>query len=483
MRIFRMIFECATPLHCGSGADDILQDQPVVRDAFGLWRIPGSSLAGAIRSLATAIDEKMAAKMFGYAEKDKGAPSLVWCEDAILLDFDGAAAVDKKLAGNDVQIPLGPFTRDHVNLDLEKDSAVAGGKFDAEIVPAGTRFFLEIRCDGWNRNLDSAECEFFDRLCALVLAGKLALGGKNSNGYGQYRALTSGYREVDLTSAEGMLVWLNLSRRVMFAASEGRQLPLPAADQVIATTGLNGSLQMRLACNGPVLIGGGQPERADGSISEADMVFVLTPMLDYERKRLRYCPVVPGSSLKGMLRHAVYRILRDRYLDQDKAEAVLNGLFGHIKGDKGQCGKLLVEDCELKPAVKYVLAQHVAIDSFTGGAYEGALFSEEPVWTPGRELPFRLHVREASASEAALIFHALLDMAEGMLAIGGGCNRGNGRLQAADNGKAENFLAGLAGDIAWQGTRLLAGDGAERLRLMQNLAMDWDKAANTEAYT
>ena len=33
--IFKVIVECETPLHCGGGIDDVL-DQPVARDAFGL---------------------------------------------------------------------------------------------------------------------------------------------------------------------------------------------------------------------------------------------------------------------------------------------------------------------------------------------------------------------------------------------------------------------------------------------------------------
>ncbi len=230
----------------------------------------------------------------------------------LAADFDGKSAPAKKLAGQEVNIPLGPFVRDHVCLDPERGSAIDGGKFDAEIVPAGTRFLAEIRCDGWNRALTDEESAAFDDLCALMLAGALGLGGKTTNGYGRYRVVESGYQR----------------------------------------------LAMPLVCDTPILIGGGAPMLPDGSVSEADIIFALSPWLDYGKKSADWRPVLPGSALKGVLRHAIYRILRDSGLDEAEARERLNGLFGHIKDDEGQCGKLVIEDCPLntKKPRQFVLA-------------------------------------------------------------------------------------------------------------------------------
>lgn len=479
MLLFRMILECVTPLHCGGG-QDLLQDQPVTRDAFGLWRIPGSSLAGALRSLASGLNDRLVGRMFGDIRNKAPVPSLIWCEDGILLDFDGTPAADKKLAGKPVDIPLGPFVRDHVCLDMEKDSAVDGGKFDVEIVPAGARFFVEFRCDGWNRELDAEETEFFDALCALVLAGQLELGGKSTNGYGQYRVLESQHRELNLENPADMRVWLNLSRGGMFEESEGREVPLSPSPKCLASNGLSGSVKMRLACDTPILIGGGQPVLPSGEISEADMVFALSPWLDYANRRLCRRPVVPGSSIKGVLRHAGYRILRDLGMNAEKASQSLKGLFGHIQGDKGQCGKLIVEDCALSPGGKCAVTQHVSIDSFTGGALDGALFSEAPYWAEDLELSACIHVRGAGAAEAALFFHVILDLAQGMLSVGNGCNRGNGRLCIRNNAHPEVVLAALDGTLAWKGSPILEGDAATRLRILKCFAGEWEQALENE---
>ena len=51
MLIARFIIETVNPMHCGGGTDPLL-DQPVTRDAYGSYFIPGTSLAGILRQLA-----------------------------------------------------------------------------------------------------------------------------------------------------------------------------------------------------------------------------------------------------------------------------------------------------------------------------------------------------------------------------------------------------------------------------------------------
>ena len=145
MRMLRLILECCAPLHCGGGANDFLQDQPVVRDAFGFWHIPGSTLAGILRHhAATLAPEEVVDRVFGKQEKDFSRPSLIWCANGQLLDYDGRFASLKAIHGEPVDIPRGPFIRDHVRIDLKRGVAETGGKFDEEIVPPGARFAMEI---------------------------------------------------------------------------------------------------------------------------------------------------------------------------------------------------------------------------------------------------------------------------------------------------------------------------------------------------
>ena len=193
-----MIIECLSPLHCGGGDESWLQDQPVVRDAFGYWFIPGTSIAGAMRELAEQLDDVTAKSLFGGE-----TASLFWASDARLLDYDGRPVLDRLLAGEEAALPQGPFIRDHVRLESESETTEEGGKFDEEIVPAGTRFALELAFDPWDRSDVERELALFDQICALAAQRAVSLGGSGTNGMGAYRALRAECRDFDLTSFVG----------------------------------------------------------------------------------------------------------------------------------------------------------------------------------------------------------------------------------------------------------------------------------------
>ena len=129
----RLVFSLDTPLHCGGGDDQFL-DQTVCRDSFGLYTIPASSIAGALRAYAKKLDASenysVVNKLFGSTKECNS--SLLWVSDAKLLDFDGQFAANKFIQGkaDDCKIAImqGPFIRDHVCIDDNSATAKEGGK-------------------------------------------------------------------------------------------------------------------------------------------------------------------------------------------------------------------------------------------------------------------------------------------------------------------------------------------------------------------
>lgn len=462
MQILRLVLECETPLHCGGGNDEVL-DQPVIRDAFGLWRIPGSTIAGSLRALGNEIDEKLTCEVFGEQTGDESRASLMWCEDGLLVDFDGQPAIAKILQGHEPEIKCETFVRDHVCLDLETGTGIEGGKFDMEFVPAGARFLLELRCDGWQKELTQAQIDYCRKLFAQVLAGKLELGGKSGLGYGKYKIISREYGEIDLTAKSGMAAWLDQPDYPL--PNPDKSQPLPTANAATPKQGLNGGIEIPLVCNGPILIGGGNALRPDNKIGEADMLFALTPRLDYAKKAIVWQAVLPASSIKGVLRHAIYKILKS--LGAANAKKMLDQLFGYVGHDDSQCGKLVVCDAILGEYApnSYQTVQHVALDRFTSAAINGALFNEEPFWLANTAVALKLAVNDLNGAEAALFFHAVCDLCEGALAVGSGVNRGNGRLALPNWPQS---LDKIKGDLNWAGEAVLAN--------LQNLAPLWDKA-------
>lgn len=72
------------------------------------------------------------------------------------------------------------------------------------------------------------------------------------------------------------------------------------------------------------------------------------------------------------------------------------------------------------------------IDRFSGGAVDGALFADEPLYAAGEQ--FSLHLtllpgKEADPDAEAALEAALKDVCSGALPLGGGVNRGYGRFR------------------------------------------------------
>ena len=432
MLITRFIVETRTPLHCGASDESLTLDQPVSRDPFGYWNMQGSSIAGLLRAGLNSVDSEAADTLFG-SMKDNSA-SLIWCSDAFVLDYDGKRACDKAVKGKSTEIPTGPFIRDHVKIDLKRGAAEHTGKFDEEIVPPGVRFAFTLTFDEWEK----------DEAC------------------------------FDMKNEKDVNSWLNLSDTPKFENNEGTEINLDNVLE-IKEKGLSFRLSVPFETEGPMLVGG-----ANTKDTEADMVCLITTCLNYEAKsdHNQDYYTIPGSSLRGILRHRVYDVANASGLDGEK---FLNNLFGHIKGnddtDQTKMGKISCEDCYLKgyaPSNAQKI-QHVSIDSFTGGAVKSALFDEQPLC---EKFEFELNLRgqNLTASEGKMLLHALLDMCTGQLAVGGGVNRGNGRVKLKGL-KDESYLKKTLLDelvrhhssISFNGEKIDLNDAAAFDRLLKEL--------------
>ena len=452
MIIARIIWKTCTPLHCGGGIDS-MQDQPVTRDAFGFWRIPGSSVAGILRSYARmTLGEQLENTLFGQQEGGT-TPSLVWSSDADLLDYDGMRAADKIMHHMPVHIQTQAIVRDHVKLDLATDTNTEGGKFDEEIVPPGACFCLEITLDGWNRLLTAEEEQAFLFLVS-ALKGDIRFGGKQTNGYGRVKAVYAECRSFDMTTPEDVTDWLNLAPGPKFTGEGGHPVDLARVDPprcpAMADKGIKCDITIPFKTMGPLLVGGSNDR------DEADITFLLTPVLGDSPADIRLCYTIPGSAIRGALRHRVCKIAG--FLGMD-ADDMVNNIFGCIQTEEeesqGKSGKIMIEDIFLPHKLSAKGIQHVAIDRFTGGTVPGALFDEAPVWENGLEFEMRFLANDLTDPEAKIVLHALFDLASGDLPLGGGVNRGNGRVCIsnldAGLGKA---LTGVRGYVSRNGEAL-----------------------------
>src|SRR6202161_25236 len=208
---------CETGLHVGAGKGSLEiggADNPVVKDAFGLPYIPGSSLRGKLRSLLEQSSGMAVPAELVYLSKRKGQEVRIHQsdrpDDEICLLFGRNPGRMERVAGESLQseqatparlavyiTPLDPDTislqmradLDHWVSEVKSKNAIDRITSQAnprtlERVPAGARFHFRVVLDV----LCPEDRELLPRLVdGLRLLEDDALGGGGSRGSGRVR--------------------------------------------------------------------------------------------------------------------------------------------------------------------------------------------------------------------------------------------------------------------------------------------------------
>ena len=396
-----------TPTYLGNGDNDPSVDLPLLTDPLtGCALLTGASLAGALRGylLSCVGEEAQVAKLLGGArQNDDGEQSALIVEDAL-----ATAQVEPELV-----------IRDGVRLERESRTAADTAKYDLELLAAGTRFDLSFELI--IRETDNAE-ELKQLLATALagLAGEIHLGGRKRRGYGQCEVTDWQVVSYKLDTAVGLLGWLQHPRQ--FSAKTGLELlGKPLASQrhqltIEATFEIATSVLIRTEPASPL---GPDHVHLSGKVRGQDGL--------WEKNR----PILSGTSLAGALRAQAGRIARtlDKSDKFSRSEELLNKLFGQMLENnnyQATASRVAVREVPIEEGEAWVQSR-VAIDRFTGGALETALFAEQPHF--GGRFTLHLSVRRPSKAQMGLLFFVLRDWWTGFSPIGGEVSVGRGRLQ------------------------------------------------------
>ena len=162
----RVILEAKTPLCISSGEKDLKSDSLCIKDANGLPYIPGTSIAGVLRSLC--LDKNKSESVFGFNYKEGGEGSRIIISDAKLLDengtpVDGIINRKSEFLLRYMDLPV----RQHVKIG-SNGTAEATGKFDNEVVFKGSRFCFEVELVGVNESDVDALSEILSRMLIYI---------------------------------------------------------------------------------------------------------------------------------------------------------------------------------------------------------------------------------------------------------------------------------------------------------------------------
>lgn len=428
--------ETTTPLAVGSGEKDIMTDSTIAKDVNGLPYIPGTALAGILRN---SIEEKEKADIWFGTHKNKGTGSLILFSSAHIIDSNGLVIeglFDGKKSDYLKHFDHLPI-RQHASID-PKGVTMPGGKFDEEVVFKGTRFRFEIEllAEASNTEKDTLFSNLLKELCSSTLR----IGSGTRNGFGELKVVNLACKHYDLT--KDLNDYLNKSASLNDQIKDDGKIS-------ITTTEKTGWITYMLSLQPEdfFLFGSGFGDD-DGDV---DMTPVAEKFYDWSKKEfIEDTILIPATSVKGALSHRVayhynylndYKIRKngDQYRKDPAAKTGIENkaikvLFGYtIPGTKeARRGHVIFSDIiKQKDKETSKVLNHVAIDRFTGGAIDGALFSEKVIY--GNDNRYTLYIKvnpDAVKENDDNIFlaleKALKDIASGMLPLGGGVNRGHG---------------------------------------------------------
>lgn len=467
--IARIILEAQTPLFVGSGEASLLKDALVQRDFQGLPMIPGTALAGVLRHAF--LDSYNLQNLNQYSESDKER----YFE---LLDLFGAQFRDKPdykkeekeafgkwykkrfatkeapdglgsrlkvsaayflLPGNKVAEDLKTQVPDYLkerldNLPVRKhvridDRGVASknGLFDNEIIYKGARFIFEIELAG-----TTEDKPIWEEIINEFNNPAFRIGQGTRKGYGKLKVHRI-YNQV-----------FNLEKDFDSYLNHEPSFNANLNFTGTADQNYNGALSYHLS-----LIPDSFFIFSEGfGDTEADNRPLTEEVMSYGADDIRFVEqtIIPASSIKGALAHRAafhYNKKKGNFSDEiaptefknhigdnNKAFKTLFGKKGDVgsKMDNGSRGIVILDDLYYDDVDNSKILNHVAIDRFTGGAIEGALFSEKVSYKKDNKIEFSVYLSDSNLEEEIIyaLEEALKDICKGLLPLGGMTTKGHG---------------------------------------------------------
>ena len=372
-----------SPLIIRAGvSNDILNDTVddiVVTYHDGQPFIPGTSLAGVLRQVLQGLVPDTELVLFGSID-DKGTQSALQINDIPLEDTN-------------------IVVRDGIRIDDVRGVTVDGAKYDFEVIESGATGQLRIDCV--IRRCHEQQGEKIEKALAALanaLQHGIAIGARTVNGFGRVACKDIALEHYDFTKPDHVKAWLT--------GKSGASVAIPkqalVADRDLVIT-------MDAYLEDTVLI---------KSIFEEA----------WEDKSVAL--FVPGTSVKGVLRHQCGRILQALGSNGE----LVNTLFGYSNDDDkdSRKGRVMVDEIYFDKQFNQEEQPRIRVDRFTGGAMNGALFQDHPVRnTKGDAMtfPLRMTVKNCNDVEAGLVMLLVKDLMTGQVTLGANRTIGCGRVQ------------------------------------------------------
>ncbi len=446
-----------TPIAVGSTGGGEHVDLEIAIDGQGRSYIPGTSYAGPMRAWLeanVADGQKLCAQIFGHISNPGGS---------------GNSSASRLFIADGIALNAPSRERRHGNaIDDGTGTTKEGFFYTRSLLPQGSAFALDMELDIISQNKDFSE-SLLRRLLDALCDGKVKFGANKTRGFGTMKLEKFTVNSYDFSDPDDLFRWLNKDN----AAKTGSANILDdSAVELIDQASC--VITVDWSPDSDIMVKSG----SEGS--ESDMI----PLMSGTQKK-GVAPVIPGSSLKGVFRSQARKILRTIFSpNAEQSDDMILALDKDLFGSTENAGRLSIDDVYFHPentgdpalkdgidpsewekglaqprdnperaAIDYLdkITRHVdyvAIDRFTGGASDSALFSARPVkhdlpgknlWDPirivlnlGRPYPDGTDVETSRLVEIALVKLLIADLVKGRIPIGFGGNRGLGFVKVLD---------------------------------------------------
>ena len=391
-------------------------DTSVLKDENERPYIPGTSLAGVLRAWMYEWGAEDAELIFGRVEKQtKG-------------ERDLQSAIDI------ADVPLAEahlVVRDGVSIDSFTGTGLKGHKYNYEAVERGAMGPLDIVItlrafhETKNKDLRMLVTRLTDHLCTGI-----QLGALTAKGFGRVVCEAPVAEFYDFRQAEMVKAWLLGEPSSDRYHGQVEECTLKDTLTIDADFALRTSLLVR------------SQEISEDEKKNKIRAVQMRSGGDY---------LIPGTTLKGVLRHQAEEILRSL----EKPTACLDKLMGYATKKSSQRSRFFVKEVYFQNGVVEKGQTRNRIDRFTGGTIESALFTNKAIWQEKKghkvmKIHFEIH--QCKEWEAGLALFLLKDLWTGRIAVGGEKSIGRGTLQ------------GLAADISFEGNKYKLGENGKILQ-------------------
>lgn len=385
-------FTQKAPLRISNG-DSENTDSDLMRDSRGLPFIPGTSIAGVLRSM---LEENKANDLFGKISENDVVESKVLVSDAVLAP---------DCTENQVFI----FRRDGIGIN-DYGTTVFGSKYEFEVAMTDQAYTAVLE---WTGEPQDSSLTVLEELMQHTAAQGISFGARTSRGYGHMDAAV---RTRTFSFPDDLYAWLDFDamKETSFDDCSSLSGLLPEKNGVIirAKLQMKGSFSVRKYTT-----------RVSGSTESC------AP--DYSPLMGKKGPVIPGTSWSGSIRHH----MRDMAVTLGCGEDMLvriDSVFGKMEsGADSRKSQITFYETEIIGGQNVTVTRN-AVDRYTQSPRNGALFTSEVHQGGTGTLEIRIADTVSDELFLQLLAAALYDLDLGLLTVGGEAGVGRGRAEITE---------------------------------------------------